>query len=292
MQLKELVSFYHIPGNAEEGVAYWKIDSDRCLPKEAPVFEEHTMLLMMNGELTVSISGQQRVLRRGMFIDVMGDRHSLRLLSASSDIQALMLLTTTDFLNNLFKYKPPFKESHIYKILKDPIVFIDEPDIARLYHCMDDIGQTQANISHHFQYDILRCRIWIFLMEASDIFIRKEEEENVELNTRKMDLFHKFLMLLAQNIRKEHSVRFYAAQLCITTQYLGRIVKESANQTVAQWIDTELYREASRLILETDKPMQDIAEELSFSDQAVLTKFFKRYTGMTPLQYRNKGRAY
>ncbi|MDO4165513.1 MAG: AraC family transcriptional regulator [Bacteroides sp.] len=292
MQLKELVAFYHIPAIVEEGIALWRIDSDKCLPREAPVLEVHTMLLMMSGELTVSIHGQQKVLRRGMLIDVMDVRFSLRLLSASPDILALAFLTTGEFLDNLFKYKPPFRESYVYKIKENPINLIDEPETARLYRCMDDIEQILGNTSHHFQGDVLHCRIWIFLMEASDIFICKEEKEHAQLNTRKTDLFHRFLMLLAHNIHKEHSVQFYASQLCVTTQYLGRIVKESTNKTVTQWIDVELYREVSRLILETDKTMQDIAEETGFSDQAVLTKFFKRYTGMTPLQYRNKGRTY
>lgn len=46
-------------------------------------------------------------------------------------------------------------------------------------------------------------------------------------------------------------------------------------------------REIVNLLINTDKTMQAIADELHFSDQAVLTKFFRRIKGVSPLQYRN-----
>ena len=62
------------------------------------------------------------------------------------------------------------------------------------------------------------------------------------------------------------------------------IIKICKNPGISQ---EELVREIVNLLINTDKTMQAIADELHFSDQAVLTKFFRRIKGVSPLQYRN-----
>lgn len=292
MQFEELINHYHIPALLGEGVAFWTLDSDRCLRADAPLIEAHAMLLMMDGQLTVSLNGRTTVLSRGMFADVMDARQGLRLLSASADVQAFILLCTSQFLDGFFKHKPPFTDAYVTKIKLEPVSLIEEGETARLIRCMDDIGQTICDATHHFQSDMLRCRIWIFFMETSDIFIRKEQAVHKHLTLRQASLFERFLGLLSEHIHREHTVQYYASQLCVSTQYLGRIVREKTDKTATQFVDMELYREVSRLLLETELSMQEIAEEMGFSDQAVMTKFFKRYTGRTPLQYRNDSKRF
>ncbi|MBR1474794.1 MAG: AraC family transcriptional regulator, partial [Muribaculaceae bacterium] len=40
----------------------------------------------------------------------------------------------------------------------------------------------------------------------------------------------------------------------------------------------------------TDKPVAQIADEMNFANTSFFTKYFKRMTGLTPLQWRNQGR--
>ncbi|WP_423775772.1 helix-turn-helix domain-containing protein [Bacteroides stercorirosoris] len=54
------------------------------------------------------------------------------------------------------------------------------------------------------------------------------------------------------------------------------------------WISQSLMCEVCKVLDETNIPISQIAEELNFSDQAVLSKFFKRYKGGSPLNYRNR----
>ncbi|RGX77202.1 AraC family transcriptional regulator [Bacteroides stercorirosoris] len=54
------------------------------------------------------------------------------------------------------------------------------------------------------------------------------------------------------------------------------------------WISQSLMCEVCKVLDETNIPISQIAEELNFSDQAVLSKFFKRYKGVSPLNYRNR----
>ena len=75
---------------------------------------------------------------------------------------------------------------------------------------------------------------------------------------------------------QEHGVGFYASELCVTTQYLGRIVRQFTGKTVYHWICEALVREIAQLLSDTDASLQEIADQLHFSDQAVMSKMFKR----------------
>lgn len=47
--------------------------------------------------------------------------------------------------------------------------------------------------------------------------------------------------------------------------------------------------EATRLLVTTDRSVADIASLLAFSSaEAIFSSVFKKHTGMTPLQYREK----
>ena len=95
-----------------------------------------------------------------------------------------------------------------------------------------------------------------------------------------------FADLLAEHVRKETSIEFYAEKLCISKQYLSLIVKEKTQVSVGKIISIMRVEEASRLLRDPELTLQQIAEELSFSDQSSFGKFFRKHSGMTPLKYR------
>lgn len=88
------------------------------------------------------------------------------------------------------------------------------------------------------------------------------------------------------NIREQHSVAWYASQLCVTPQYLNRAVKSTSQKTVSDHICTTLIGTIAEELENTENPISQIALDFHFPDLATLTKFFKRQTGMTPTEYR------
>lgn len=80
--------------------------------------------------------------------------------------------------------------------------------------------------THHFQAEMLRCTLWMFMMDMANEHIRQEIERGEYAETgRKNVLFKQFIRLLLTHIQEEHSVGWYASQLCVTPQYLNRTVK-------------------------------------------------------------------
>ena len=95
-----------------------------------------------------------------------------------------------------------------------------------------------------------------------------------------------FADLLIRNIKTQTSVGFYAEQLCISKQYLSLIIKEKTRVTIGTIIASMRIEIASQMLRNPKKTIQQIAAELSFSDQSSFGKFFKKHTGVSPLKYR------
>ena len=101
-------------------------------------------------------------------------------------------------------------------------------------------------------------------------------------------LCNRFFDLLETQATKEHEVAFYARKLSISTHYLTRICQrytgKSANQTIADMLITK----ASIFLRKPELSIQQVADQLGFSDASAFGKFFRRHTGKTPTEYRNE----
>ena len=79
---------------------------------------------------------------------------------------------------------------------------------------------------------------------------------------------------------------FYADELCITTRYLSTVVQRMTGVTPKDIIDTRCIQEIKMLLCTTNDSIQEIAFRLNFPDQSFCARYFKRNTGMSPVEYR------
>jgi AraC family transcriptional activator of pobA len=104
--------------------------------------------------------------------------------------------------------------------------------------------------------------------------------------SRKEKLFLDFIELVVVHFRKEHSVKFYADSLCITTGYLGRAIREMGGRSAKHFIEMAIVSEAYTLLGDQGLSIADIAEELAFSGTSTFSTFFKKAAMISPRAYR------
>ena len=78
-----------------------------------------------------------------------------------------------------------------------------------------------------------------------------------------------------------------AAKLNMSGSTLQRRLAE-AGTSFQQLLETERERRATQLLSFTRLPLADISELLGFADSSAFSKAFRRWQGMSPLQYRQK----
>ena len=146
-----------------------------------------------------------------------------------------------------------------------------------------------SNKNHYFAEEINYAYFYILLTDMADMVWRKygRYEPGHHSEMRRADgILKEFSELIVKNIRTETSIGFYAEKLCISKQYLSLIVKEKMHVTVGTILASMRIEVAARLLRDPEFSIQQVAEQMSFSDQSSFGKFFKKHTGLSPLKYR------
>lgn len=101
-------------------------------------------------------------------------------------------------------------------------------------------------------------------------------------------LMQKFLFEVREHHRRQRKVLFYAERLHISPGHLFSVVKRVSGKSPGEWIDDFVTEEARALLKGTNLTVQQISNELGFPSQSFFGKFFKRVTGLSPKEYRER----
>lgn len=82
------------------------------------------------------------------------------------------------------------------------------------------------------------------------------------------------------------TVPFLADQVRLSVNYLRTIFRNAQGETLSSYITRVRLESICRDLTDTDIPIQQISEKMGFSNKTYFYAFFKKHTGMTPLQYR------
>jgi AraC family transcriptional activator of pobA len=107
-------------------------------------------------------------------------------------------------------------------------------------------------------------------------------------NHKHFDLYNAFLALVETKYLVYKLPHQYASALHVTLPLLNDVVKEFAHRTVGEVIRERILLEAKRLLVNKDTTISEIAYHLNFSDNSYFVKFFKKYIGQTPEQFRKE----
>ncbi|MFT4071624.1 MAG: helix-turn-helix transcriptional regulator [Dysgonamonadaceae bacterium] len=130
---------------------------------------------------------------------------------------------------------------------------------------------------------ILRALLYQALMYLDRAFT---EQNNVSSTSDRNTYVEGFLRLVYSDFQKKHSVQYYAEKLYITPNYLNELVKKETGISAKQMIQNKLIAEAKKYLLYSNRTIVEISESLSFETPSYFIRFFRKYVGSTPLQFR------
>lgn len=111
----------------------------------------------------------------------------------------------------------------------------------------------------------------------------------IEPATTNQDVISSVENLLREKLRQRPSMTDIAAWLNITERTLRRHLTE-AGQRFSNIRDRVMEQRARMLLSDSTLPVASIAEELGFSDARDFRRAFRRWTGLTPMGFRQESR--
>ncbi len=141
---------------------------------------------------------------------------------------------------------------------------------------------------NNFRSDsVLRAYLHILLVAIQRIYTSHEgTHKAIGSDGAIPTLVRHFKQLVAWQFITERSVQAYADQLGVTLSHLINTVKAVTGQTPGQLIRQEVVLESKRLFTHTELTSAEVGYRLSFDDPSYFSRFFKRETAMSTMQYR------
>ena len=205
----------------------------------------------------------------------------------SNDCELLGLGFTPEFLTKtgvLFNHQETL-EMFVPNVDNVLTIQPDEADLLRTL--LQRLKQLNTqNSAHLFSHEIIYHTFMTLSYEISNIY-RKNKAFHKPKITRKEHLVIQFIQALQLHFRHERSVQFYADLLFITRKHLTKVVKELIGKTPCEIIDEAVIFEAKLLLSNPALNINEVAQNLQFTDQSVFGKYFKKHFGISPSAFRN-----
>lgn len=120
-------------------------------------------------------------------------------------------------------------------------------------------------------------------------------QETVEVFTESMfnytpnknnDVIRRAISYISKNYQTNITLNDVAKHVHLNPAYFSTIFKQSCGSSFKEYLNMVRIEESKRLLANTDYSVIDIAVATGFEDQSYFSKVFKKYTGLTPKQYR------
>lgn len=242
------------------------------------------IILILKGSLSLYIENKKTTVRQNEFILIL-DMTTIQKTHASKNIELRVFYISREYSKKLaleahinwlpYNYNELFFKTSLSK---------NEIEICRTYYDLIEkriVSQSQSRFTQ-VHNAIIRAAIYelIDLMEShikQPLFIEQKAE-----NATMRD----FIQLIKTTKPNPRKVSWYANKLNITAKYLSTLCRKTTGLTPTRIINIEIYKEALKLIEQSNYAIYEISEMLGFTNPAHFSTFIRRIGGSSPQSIR------
>lgn len=114
------------------------------------------------------------------------------------------------------------------------------------------------------------------------------DEEGLKENEEQFERYDRVIKYIYSNYNNKISLQDIARREYLSSHYLSTSMKTTVGYSFNDFVNLTRVEEAIKLLLDTEKTISEISEELGFSHTRYFNKHFKKHYKCTPMQYRKK----
>jgi len=167
-----------------------------------------------------------------------------------------------------------------------PVWQLDATQHETLVHMLQGIREEMAEepVSESSVCHLL----FVFLNRIQRMIYR---QQHIQFDKLQVVIFKKFQKLVELHYKKEPQIAFYADMLAVSINRLDEITFNIAGKPAQAVILDHALNQAKRMLAYGDNTNPDqIARELGFKNTAIFTENFKLIEGLSPEDYKMKGK--
>lgn len=122
------------------------------------------------------------------------------------------------------------------------------------------------------------------------LFRKIESSETTKLSGSQKDIVNSVIDYIRVNYNINIKMEDISQKLFFNKNYIGKLFKQETGMPVSEFIREIRINETCRQLAETDNKISDIAISCGYNDMKSFYSAFKKHTGLTPKEYRNRQR--
>ncbi len=116
-----------------------------------------------------------------------------------------------------------------------------------------------------------------------------ETSNRITVTNRPMNqLVKKSMLFVHEHLTDDISLETIATAVNTNPSYLSRIFKKECGETLSEYITRLRIEKAKELLVLPDQLVYLVSESVGYHDSTYFSTIFKKYTGMSPTEYRNR----
>lgn len=141
----------------------------------------------------------------------------------------------------------------------------------------------EADGQQAFYLDLLQHHLQIVLLLLKRAYQSSFKIELPHADHRILSHFHQ---ALEKHYHTHSDVAYYAEILNVTPNYLNQVCRKRSGSTAGDQIRERILLEAKRMLTLTSSDVKEIAFTLGFNDTSYFSRFFRKYTKSSPVEFR------
>lgn len=243
--------------------------------------EQGGLFLCQSGQSDVVIDLKQFHIVKGDMI-VVFPYTVVQLISYSENFDGSVIAADVNFFGSI---QIPDKSFYYLYIKENPCIALLEEEWCKIVSLHDMLRRETADTEHPLRREINECIMRMTVYEIAAIYLRRKPITQ-QPRSRNDRIFQQFIFSLFNNFHIHRTLEFYATEQSITPRHLSMVVKQMSGQTAGEWITGCTVINIKSRLQDPRLSIAEISDEMTFPNPSFFSQYFKKYTGMTPREYR------
>ena len=251
--------------------------------KQPHFHEQHEIYYLISGERNFTINDHVFKIGKGDLVIIPAGEMHRTTYFANNTHERVAILFEDEILNGMYE---EFGKDYIYQVFEHFLVSIPEGRRAYVEELMNRIiyeAEGIDELSDHMQKTYFQ-ELMLFIIRCF-----KNGPQMGEIDVAN-DIIQKAAKYIYENSDKNIGLNEVAEKFGMSSSYFSKKFKAVTGFGFKEYLIGVRIKEASNLLLTTDKSITEIAISCGFNDSNYFGDAFRRIKGMSPNKYRkNKG---
>lgn len=267
----------------ERGTVFVDFSSSLILSNEEYISPYSVVALCHSGYMEGEYD-LRKVDFRAHDISVMRPGHIIKNVAMSDDYSAQLIVTPVSYLNTM---RRQYMDHHLAtrkSFDTHPCQHLSDEQYRQVCDAFN-LVRTACSVEGVYRDELISSAFHTLMVLLSTY--RYEQLESLPDTGRQLS--SRFNEALIKHYRESREVGFYARMFHLSPKYFSTLIKQETGFGAGEWIDRYVVLQAKALLSRMrNLSIQEITDKLGFSEQASFSRFFKRNTGVSPTEYRER----